>query len=193
MLKTAYATIDEFLKEIILDCWNGRVDTGQIDVRLSKNGSSGDGTKHYRLDARYTFTPASERRSEERTFTDPTITVDSTETYSAHECACSIEQMLLKHGVPAVQEGDCIGIRGRELLTSDLATSQATAILNAVPGRTIADYRMDALYQRLFGRDPSRLCINGPRFMRICKEFGLTDNDILSRLLAYRWTSEKRH
>lgn len=53
-----HRTLDDFLKEVVIDCWNGMRDETELRVECRRLGGSSDGSVNYRLEATYKITPA---------------------------------------------------------------------------------------------------------------------------------------
>lgn len=185
MRKATYDNLGALLNGIILDCWRGSVENGQIDVSLRKRFVDPEGTKYYVLDAQYSFTPVGDGHLEQRRCSDPTIRADSNEEATSQEFAESAGLMLEHHGVLAKQEGDSVRVFGRELCTRYMTLGEAVGILNAA-GDAIAPYHVDRIYRALHGgREPNNGCINGRILMDICRRLKFADGDILPRLHAH--------
>ncbi len=176
-------SIDEFVKEIILDCYRELPNKAQVLVVCERESGQADGSTTYGLEAVYSV-----GRDERYIYSD-TVSLDPNDKLPNY--AESIRNMIVKHGIPASNSETVVKIKQKEVPAGLVEISCALLrgrILNSgmvadLLGVSTAD--VVKAYFKAHKKEPVGHCMYFPEIMSVAKQLRLTDEHVLKCIEVY--------
>ncbi len=176
-------SIDEFVKEIILDCYRELPNKAQVLVVCERESGQADGSTTYGLEAVYSV-----GRDERYIYSD-TVSLDPNDKLPNY--AESIRNMIVKHGIPASNSETVVKIKQKEVPAGLVEISCLSLKKQALNAGLVADFlgvstaSVVKAYLALHKREPVSTCIYLPEVMTIAKKLRLSDEHIMKSMEIY--------
>jgi hypothetical protein len=182
MAPAKFLAIDQFVKNVIIDCYKTTPEDAKVIVTCVQNFVSQE-SREFTLNVTYVAD-----KNQRGNYTGA-VQLERNEQLPDH--ATSIRNMIAAHGIPAsISQGSIskrgktieariIEINAKPLRRFDFWIDNAAEILRVAPA-AVAN-----AYYRLYKNEVSGRCISGAVLFAVGEKLKMPDNEILNRLEAY--------
>ena len=169
-------SIDEFVRDAVLDCHATIPVAASVNVTCMPTGNFPDGTRTFSLKAEYSVDTVL------RVSYSGTISLDRGDVLPDY--AKIMGQMIGRFGIQAgIEKLRGFYARKIELDTDSLRRFMSAGVVADMLG--VATSRVVDAYYRNYKREPAGNCFGFPDVVRIAGQLGLSDEQLLKRLEAY--------
>lgn len=182
MAFTKFLAIDQFVRNVIIDCYKGIPEDAKVVVSCSQNYAV-QGERDFTLNVTYIAD-----KKQKGNYAGA-VHIDKGDELPDH--AVSIRNMIAAHGIPASISQGRITVKGKSidariielntkpLIRADFWIDNAGELLGVAPA-AVAN-----AYYRINKREVAGQCISGAMLFAIGSRLKIPDNTILNRLEAY--------
>lgn len=181
-------SLGDFLREVILDCWHGRLNEATVSATPCKTGTFPDGSTTYEVEYVYKFKDVNSN-SGERRYSENGITLDANDTPGDY--APGVEKVLRDHGVPARAENGTVRIGIMALREPDMYAETVADLLSAGGRKVHAQDVIREICRMKHG--PAPRLYNGRNLMAIGQRMGMSEDEILASIKSYFGRNHQSH